>query len=72
MHFSNGFTDGHAFASMASIGELIETGRFWLPVERTFPLEAIAEAHRVSERGRVRGRLVLVVAGHETGTEPDR
>lgn len=72
VHFSNGFTDGHAFASMASIGELIETGRFWLPVERTFPLEAIAEAHRVSERGRVRGRLVLVVAGHETGTEPDR
>jgi NADPH:quinone reductase-like Zn-dependent oxidoreductase len=42
-------------------GALIEAGRFWLPVERTYPLEAISEAHRVSEHGHVRGRLVLVI-----------
>lgn len=62
VHFSNGFKDGHGFASLTSIAELIETGRFWLPVERTFPLADIAEAHRVSESGRARGRLALVVA----------
>jgi NADPH:quinone reductase-like Zn-dependent oxidoreductase len=59
--FSNGFTDGHAFHAMATIGELIETGRFWLPVDRTFSLSGIAEAHRISEAGHVRGRLVLVL-----------
>jgi NADPH:quinone reductase-like Zn-dependent oxidoreductase len=61
VHFSNGFTDGHAFHSLAEVGQLIEAGRFWLPVDKTFPLAEIAEAHRVSEHGRVRGRLVLVV-----------
>jgi NADPH:quinone reductase-like Zn-dependent oxidoreductase len=61
VHFSNGFADGNAFGSLAEIGALIETGRFWLPVEKTFPLTQIAEAHRVSEHGHVRGRLALVV-----------
>jgi NADPH:quinone reductase-like Zn-dependent oxidoreductase len=61
VHFSNGFADGNAFGSLAEIGALIEAGRFWLPVEKTFPLTQIAEAHRVSEHGHVRGRLALVV-----------
>jgi len=59
VRFSNGFADGHAFHSLAEIGELIEAGRFWLPVDRTFPLAEIAQAHRTSEHGHVRGRLVL-------------
>ena len=59
--FSNGF-HGHAFHALGEIGALIEAGRFWLPVERTYPLDRIADAHRVSEGGHVRGRLVLVVA----------
>lgn len=58
--FSNGFA-GHAFHALAEVGELIEAGRFWLPVDRTFPLAKIAEAHRSSEHGHVRGRLVLLV-----------
>ena len=62
VHFSNGFADGHAFHSLAEVGDLIDTGRFWLPVDKTFPLAEIAEAHRLSEHGRVRGRLVLVVS----------
>jgi NADPH:quinone reductase-like Zn-dependent oxidoreductase len=61
VRFSNGFTDGHAFHSLAKVGELIEAGRFWLPVDMTFPLAAITEAHRACEHGHVRGRLVLVV-----------
>jgi NADPH:quinone reductase-like Zn-dependent oxidoreductase len=61
VHFSNGFADGHAFRALATIGELVDAGRFWLPVDRTYPLDAIAEAHRVSDAGHVRGRLVLVV-----------
>jgi hypothetical protein len=36
-------------------------GRFSLPVAQTFPLAEIAQAHRVSEDGHVRGKLVLLV-----------
>jgi NADPH:quinone reductase-like Zn-dependent oxidoreductase len=58
--FSSG-DGGRAVHALAGIGELIESGRFSLPVAQTFPLAGIAEAHRVSETGRVRGKLVLVV-----------
>ena len=58
--FSSGDA-GHSVHVLAEIGELIESGRFSLPVARTFPLVAIAEAHRVSEDGHVRGKFVLVV-----------
>nr|WP_277989999.1 zinc-binding dehydrogenase [Streptomyces beijiangensis] len=46
---------------MGQIGELIEAGRFSLPVAGTFPLADIAEAHRAGEDGHVRGKLVLLV-----------
>jgi NADPH:quinone reductase-like Zn-dependent oxidoreductase len=58
--FSSGDA-GRAVHVLAEIGELIESGRFSLPVAQTFPLAEIAEAHRVSEDGRVRGKLVLLV-----------
>ena len=58
--FSSGDA-GRAVHALAGIGELIESGRFSLPVARTFPLAEIAEAHRVSEDGHVRGKLVLLV-----------
>ncbi|MDL5159086.1 NADP-dependent oxidoreductase [Actinomycetospora termitidis] len=61
VHFSNGFTDGHGFHAMHDVGALVDAGRFWLPVDHTFPFERIADAHRVSDGGHVRGRLVLVV-----------
>ncbi len=58
--FSRG-DDGRALHALGEIGELIESGRFSLPVAQTFPLTEIAEAHRVSENGHVRGKLVLLV-----------
>jgi NADPH:quinone reductase-like Zn-dependent oxidoreductase len=58
--FSSGDT-GRAVHVLAEIGELIESGRFSLPVARTFPLAEIAAAHRAGENGQVRGKLVLVV-----------
>jgi NADPH:quinone reductase-like Zn-dependent oxidoreductase len=60
VRFSSG-AQGHAFHALTEIGALIEAGRFWLPVERTYPLNEISEAHRISEHGHVRGRLVLVI-----------
>jgi NADPH:quinone reductase-like Zn-dependent oxidoreductase len=58
--FSRG-DDGRALHAIADIGELIEAGRFSLLVAQTFPLAQIAAAHRVSEAGHVRGKLVLLV-----------
>ncbi|MEV0095024.1 NADP-dependent oxidoreductase [Streptomyces sp. NPDC050738] len=52
---------GRAVHVLAEIGALIEAGRFSLPVARTFPLAEVAEAHRASEEGHVRGKLVLLV-----------
>jgi Zinc-binding dehydrogenase len=40
---------------------LIESGRFSLPVAQAFPLAEVAEAHRVSEDGHPRGKLMLLV-----------
>jgi NADPH:quinone reductase-like Zn-dependent oxidoreductase len=58
--FSSG-DSGRAVHALAEIGELIEAGRFSLPVAQTFPLEQVAEAHRMSESGHPRGKLVLLV-----------
>jgi NADPH:quinone reductase-like Zn-dependent oxidoreductase len=58
--FSSGDA-GRAVHALGEIGELIESGRFSLPVAQTFPLAEVAEAHRVSEQGHVRGKLVLLV-----------
>ena len=60
VRFSSGDA-GRALHALAEIGELIESGRFSLPVARTFPLADVAEAHRVGERGHPRGKLVLLV-----------
>jgi NADPH:quinone reductase-like Zn-dependent oxidoreductase len=50
-----------AWYALDQVSQLIEAGRFSLPVAQTLPLEQIAEAHRISEGGHVRGKLVLLV-----------
>lgn len=60
MRFSRG-DSGRAVHVLGEMGELIESGRLSLPVAQTFPLTEIAKAHRVSEDGHVRGKLVLVI-----------
>ena len=60
VRFSRG-DSGRALYVLGEIGKLIESGRFSLPVALTFPLADVAEAHRLSEQGSVRGKLVLLV-----------
>jgi NADPH:quinone reductase-like Zn-dependent oxidoreductase len=50
-----------AWYALRQAAELIEAGRFSLPVAQTFPLKQIAEAHALSETRHVRGKLVLLV-----------
>ncbi|MEN3361675.1 MAG: hypothetical protein V7637_5657 [Mycobacteriales bacterium] len=60
MRFSSGDA-GRAVHALTQIGELIQSGRFSLPVTQTFPLTEIAQAHRVGEHGHLRGKLVLTI-----------
>src|SRR4029077_9681809 len=60
VRFSSGDA-GRAVHALAEIGELIESGRFSLPVAQTFPLAEVAAAHRAGQDGHVRGKLVLVI-----------
>jgi NADPH:quinone reductase-like Zn-dependent oxidoreductase len=59
--FSGGMGTGRAVHALDEIGDLIEAGGFTLPVAQTFPLDQVAEAHELSQRGHVRGKLVLLV-----------
>lgn len=59
VRFSRG-EDGRALHVLGEIGELVDSGRFTLPTVQTFPLAAIAEAHRLGEAGRARGKLVVI------------
>jgi NADPH:quinone reductase-like Zn-dependent oxidoreductase len=61
VRFSGGMGTGRAVHALGEIGELIEAGQFSPAVAQTFPLAQIAEAHRLSETGHVRGKLVLLV-----------
>lgn len=60
VRFSTG-ESGRATYALALVREMIEAGRFVLPAVHTFALDDIAEAHRVGEAGRVRGKLVLLI-----------
>ena len=59
VRFSSGDA-GRAVHALGEIDALIESGRFSLPVAQTFPLAEVAQAHRISEQGHVRGKLVLL------------
>jgi NADPH:quinone reductase-like Zn-dependent oxidoreductase len=43
------------------IADLVQTGRLQVHVERTFPLDAVADAHRMSDGGHVTGKLVIAL-----------
>ncbi|MFB6985106.1 NADP-dependent oxidoreductase [Streptomyces sp. NPDC056178] len=46
---------------LAHLAELAERGVVTVHVDRVFPLERAAEAHRLNEQGRTRGKIVVTV-----------
>jgi NADPH:quinone reductase-like Zn-dependent oxidoreductase len=46
--------------AFSAVAGLVEAGRFELEISREYPLDEVAEAHRESEAGHVRGKIVLV------------
>jgi NADPH:quinone reductase-like Zn-dependent oxidoreductase len=53
-------TRSSAWEALGVAAGLWAEGRFALPVAQTFTLDEAAEAHRLSEDGHVRGKLILV------------
>jgi NADPH:quinone reductase-like Zn-dependent oxidoreductase len=47
---------------LEKINALIEAGKVRPVIEKVFPLEQIADAHRLSETGHVRGKIVVRIA----------
>ena len=42
------------------VADLVARGEFELEIARRYPLTEVAEAHRQSETGHVRGKIVLI------------
>jgi NADPH:quinone reductase-like Zn-dependent oxidoreductase len=57
---SSGRGTERAYHALAEAAQLARDGEFSLPVERAFGFTDAADAHRLSEGGHVRGKLVLV------------
>ena len=53
-------SDGRSWQALGQAAQLYEQGKLSLPVERTFPFSQAPEAHRLSQEGHVRGKLVLI------------
>lgn len=58
VHLANAANDS---TLLAEAGELGRQGRYTPRIERTYPLEQIAEAHAYAERGHTRGKIVVRV-----------
>jgi NADPH:quinone reductase-like Zn-dependent oxidoreductase len=56
---TGGGPDSQPMKAMAEVAELLEQNKLVIKVQ-TFPLERAAEAHRISQAGHVRGKLVLL------------
>ena len=59
--FSGGSDANRAWSALRDASALVEAGRLSIPVAQTFSLADIAQAHRVSETGHPRGKLVVTV-----------
>jgi NADPH:quinone reductase-like Zn-dependent oxidoreductase len=55
---------------LEKVGALIEAGKIRPVVERVFSLEQIADAHRLSEQGHVRGKLAISIQHSAASTQP--
>ncbi|MEU0796406.1 NADP-dependent oxidoreductase [Amycolatopsis sp. NPDC005961] len=49
--------------ALRGLADLVDRGRLRVHVQETFPFERIADAHRLLDRGHLRGKVVLTMPG---------
>jgi NADPH:quinone reductase-like Zn-dependent oxidoreductase len=54
---------------LLAVRELIEAGKIRAVIDRCFPLEEAAAAHRYAESGQARGKIALIVGSKEVRTD---
>ncbi len=54
-------TDQNDIAGLRTLLDLVASGEIRVPIDRTYPLEAIADAHRHAETGQKEGHIVISV-----------
>lgn len=59
VHITTG-AEGRSWEALDEAGRLYEAGSFTMPVAQTFTFEEAPDAHRISQEGHVRGKLVLI------------
>jgi NADPH:quinone reductase-like Zn-dependent oxidoreductase len=62
VRFSTGAQGAPLHAVFAEILPLLERGALRMPIEATFPLERATDAHRLSQQGHLRGKIVITLA----------
>ena len=60
VRFTTG-SEGRAFYALTIVADLSEAGAFHMPVAAQYPLTELGDAHRMSETGHVRGKIVITV-----------
>jgi NADPH:quinone reductase-like Zn-dependent oxidoreductase len=49
------------YAGLESLARLVDSSQLTVHLERTFPFEEVADAHRLMENGHLTGKIVLTL-----------